>query len=151
MEVLPCPLGILAPCLCRPVAAPKAPGYLRSDFNQLANKSFNLFASFTVSAKTKPNERWKRPLPKSVGGWVMSARTRGGTDRLLRDLVLGCVWGSRAVRNSFICRGDCAEHENVRCYVVAGACSIRGAAEPAMSITRQSSAPATSAASTSPP
>ena len=42
MEVLPCPLGILAPCLCRPVAAPKAHiRYLRSDFSQLADTSAN--------------------------------------------------------------------------------------------------------------
>ena len=51
MEVLPCPLGILAPCLCRPVAAPKAHiRYLRSDFSQLDDKIANLFALFTVPA-----------------------------------------------------------------------------------------------------
>ena len=61
VEMLPCSLGILAPCLCRPVAAPKALGYLRSDFSQLADKSVNLFAPFSVPAKTEPNDRWKRP------------------------------------------------------------------------------------------
>ena len=61
MEVVPCPLGILALRLCLSMAASKSFGHLGGDFSQLADERIKLFAPFAVPAETEPDDRWKRP------------------------------------------------------------------------------------------
>ena len=50
------------PCACvGPWQHPRRSGNPRSDFSQLTDKSVDLLAPFTDCAKSKPNNRWKRP------------------------------------------------------------------------------------------